>query len=134
MTVRRAIKALAYLWLVLATAVPAVDILNVLAQPPPADTVDHRTVAIVMTYAFGLPWFIAVVASAGCLSEMQASPRAHAPVWWLVVVLAAYGYWLLLFKAPAHRLGGTAVFLIATALVVLDIIELFRTAQRRHRG
>lgn len=130
-TARRTIKALAYLWLVFATAVPAIDIVRIVGQPPPADMFDLRDVAIVAIFVLGLPWLIAVMASAGCLSEMRASPRSHAPVWWLVVVLGAYGYWLVFMRVVEPWIGGGATLMIATAVLVLDIVDM-SGASRRH--
>ena len=46
------------------------------------------------------------------------------PVWWLVVVLAGYGYWLVVFPL-GHRVAGGGMWLIASAVVVLGVTELF---------
>lgn len=122
---RRAIRVIAYLWLVLATALLTIDILTIVGEPPPADMFDARGLAIAVAVA---PWLIAVLATAACLSEIWASPRSHAPVWWLVVIMAAYGYWLI-FMAPvapvAHWTGAGAVLATSTVVVFLDIIDLF---------
>ena len=129
MTARRAIKALAYLWIVLATVLLAIDALSIAREPPPPDMWDFRYVGV---FVFGVPWLLAVVAVRACLSKMRASPRSHAPVWWLVLVLAADGCLLVVVRAEpvAHWIGGGAVLLTATAVGILDIIDL-RTIRRR---
>lgn len=136
---RRAIKVIAYLWLVLATALLAIDILTIVGARPPADGPDVGSFRIAVAVA---PWLIAVLATAACLSEIWASPRAHAPVWWLVMILAAYGYWLVAVPVEpvAHWVGGGAVLGIAIAVLVLDILDVFmrrrpgRTAGRSPRA
>jgi hypothetical protein len=117
---RRAIKVIGYIWLVLATVLLAIDILTIVGEPPPVDMFDVRGVWVA---AFVVPWLIAVLATAACLSEMGASPRAHAPVWWLVVIMVAYGWWLAVGPVT-NRVGSATVLASAVVVVVFDIVDL----------
>jgi hypothetical protein len=134
MTVRRAIEALAYLWLILVTALLAIEIVAIVGEPLPPGfdgLVDPRPVRIIFV---AVVWLVAVLLTAPGLLEMRVSPQSHGPVWWLVVVMAAFGYMLVTvptYQRAASRICGGATSLAAMAMLFLDIIEPFRTLQRR---
>jgi len=122
---RRAITALAYFGIAIATATLAIDIVSI-AREQPVEW-DTRGFRIVIT---GVPWLIAVLCAAGCLSELRASPRSHASAWWLGAVLASYSSWLAA-GPPKHGIVAGGLALIAICVVILDITNLSAKSRPR---